>query len=134
MNTSIADSSGELSILIVEDEPLLVMMLEDMLDSLGHRVVASCATLEEAMETVSSGEFDAVLLDLNLRGKSGLPVARQLFSNSIPFAVASGYPSDAADEAILRDVPFLQKPYAFEGLEKVLDELKDRVVKAQAQK
>ena len=30
------------SILIVEDEPLIAMMLEDFLESLGHRVVASC--------------------------------------------------------------------------------------------
>ena len=30
------------SILIVEDEPLIAMMLEDFLESLGHDVVASC--------------------------------------------------------------------------------------------
>ena len=30
------------SILIVEDEPLIAMMLEDFLETLGHKVVASC--------------------------------------------------------------------------------------------
>jgi CheY-like chemotaxis protein len=32
--------SASLSILVVEDEPLIAMMLEDFLESLGHRVHA----------------------------------------------------------------------------------------------
>jgi DNA-binding response OmpR family regulator len=33
------------SILIVEDEPLIAMMLEDFLDSLGHKVQGTCETV-----------------------------------------------------------------------------------------
>ena len=38
--------SGSRSILIVEDEPLIAMMLEDFLDSLGHRVHGTCDSVE----------------------------------------------------------------------------------------
>ena len=37
------------SILIVEDEPLIAMMLEDFLESLGHVVVATCESVEEVV-------------------------------------------------------------------------------------
>jgi CheY-like chemotaxis protein len=36
--------SASRSILIVEDEPLIAMMLEDFLESLGHTVAATCDT------------------------------------------------------------------------------------------
>ena len=38
------------SILIVEDEPLIAMMLEDFLDSLGHRVHGTCDSVECALD------------------------------------------------------------------------------------
>ena len=37
------------SILIVEDEPLIAMMLEDFLNSLGHTVRGTCETVECAL-------------------------------------------------------------------------------------
>ena len=43
------------SILIVEDEPLIAMMLEDFLESLGHQVVATCDSIEDA---IWPGGFD----------------------------------------------------------------------------
>ncbi|HEY0627841.1 MAG TPA: response regulator, partial [Sphingomicrobium sp.] len=33
------------SILIVEDEPLIAMMLEDFLESMGHQVRGTCDTV-----------------------------------------------------------------------------------------
>jgi CheY-like chemotaxis protein len=38
------------SVLIVEDEPLIAMMLEDFLDSLGHTVAGSCESVQERSE------------------------------------------------------------------------------------
>ena len=48
------------SILIVEDEPLIAMMLEDFLDSLGHTVRGTCETVECALEEVEKGGENAI--------------------------------------------------------------------------
>ena len=40
--TASASAHGQRSILIVEDEPLIAMMLEDFLETLGHDVVGTC--------------------------------------------------------------------------------------------
>ena len=53
--------SGQRSILIVEDEPLIAMMLEDFLETLGHRVVASCDTVDAALGHVEVGGFDVAI-------------------------------------------------------------------------
>ena len=40
------------SVLIVEDEPLISMMLEDFLDSLGHQVAGTCDNVPDALGRV----------------------------------------------------------------------------------
>src|SRR3546814_7767614 len=55
-------------ILIVEDEPLIAMMLEDFLDALDYKAVAVVDTIAAALVKVAEGEIDATILDVNLRG------------------------------------------------------------------
>ena len=49
---------GQRSILVVEDEPLIAMMLEDFLESLGHSVTATCESVSDAMAEADKGGFD----------------------------------------------------------------------------
>ena len=82
--------SGKRSILIVEDEPLIAMMLEDFIFSLGHDVSANCDTVESALGEVGKGGFDLAILDVNLKGESVWPVATALRELGKPFVLASG--------------------------------------------
>ena len=70
------------SILIVEDEPLIAMMLEDFILSLGHDVSGSCDSVKSALAEVEKGDFDLAILDVNLKGESVWPVASALRSRS----------------------------------------------------
>ena len=70
--------AGARSILIVEDEPLIAMMLEDFLDSLGHKVSGTCDTVQCALDEVEKGGFDLAILDVNLKGENVWPVATKL--------------------------------------------------------
>ena len=67
--------SAARSILIVEDEPLIAMMLEDFLESLGHSICASCDSVADALTEVEKGGFDLAILDVNLKGENVWPVA-----------------------------------------------------------
>ena len=49
-------------ILIVEDEPLIAMMLEDFLDALGKDVAGTAETVSTALEEVAKGGVDAAIL------------------------------------------------------------------------
>ena len=65
-------------ILIVEDEPMIRMLLEDMLSELGYTVAAEAAGIEEALEATKNADFDLAILDADLKGQPALPVAQAL--------------------------------------------------------
>jgi len=64
-------------ILLVEDEPSLILTLTDRLLAEGYRV-DSATDGEEALAKAGSGAFDLLLLDVMLPGRSGFDVCRDL--------------------------------------------------------
>ena len=109
------------SILIVEDEPLIAMMLEDFLDSLGHEVVATCDSVEEAMARVEQGGFDLAIIDVQLKdGKQVWPVADRLAEAGKPFVLATGGHVEPPPVQH-SDAPVLSKPYTIDAIEPALE-------------
>jgi len=107
-------------ILVVEDEPLIAMMLEDFLDVLGKQPVATVDSVAAAIEAIGAGQIDAAILDVNLRGgEKSTPVAEVLAERAIPFVFASGSGGESVDERF-RDRPLLQKPFTMDGVERAL--------------
>ena len=98
------------SILIVEDEPLISMMLEDFLESLGHTVAGTCDTVGDAMNAADRGGFDLAILDVNLKGENVWPVATRLKERGVPFVIASGGHVDPPPREF-ESVPLIEKPY-----------------------
>jgi CheY-like chemotaxis protein len=112
---------GPRSILIVEDEPLIAMMLEDFLESLGHNVVASCESVDEALGHVEAGGFDVAILDVQLKdGMKVWPVCDRLAESGTPFILATGghVEPPPAEHA---SAPVLSKPYTIDAIEPALD-------------
>ncbi|MFO0707363.1 MAG: sigma-54 dependent transcriptional regulator [Nitrospira sp.] len=64
-----------MTILIVDDEPLMRLSIVDALEAVGHDVTAS-ATGTEGIEQVRNREFDLVITDLRLPGADGLSVLK----------------------------------------------------------
>jgi DNA-binding LytR/AlgR family response regulator len=65
-----------LRILIVEDEPLLVMDVEMMVEDAGHEVVAEAASLYDVEAMDPALEPDLAFVDMHLaRGTNGLAVS-----------------------------------------------------------
>lgn len=95
-------------ILVVEDEFIVAAMLCDMLEDTGAVPLGPVGRVNEAMEAVSSGGIDAVVLDWNLAGEPSLPIAAALSESGTPFVIATGYGSV---EAPFDDRPILSKPY-----------------------
>lgn len=107
------------SILIVEDEAMIAMMLEDFLQTLGHHVQGVASSVGEAVEYVRGGGFDLAILDCNLNGKEIWPVAEMLESANIPFILSSGASASDVPEPFA-DRPMLAKPYTIGAVSDVL--------------
>ena len=108
------------TILVVEDEPLIAMMLEDFLESLGHAVSATCESVQDALSETDKGGFDLAILDVNLKGESVWPVAERLWDKQIPFVLATGGHVDPPP-AKFADVPVIEKPYTVDRVTPALE-------------
>lgn len=97
-------------ILIVEDEPMIVFMLEDMLTEAGFEIVGVATALEPALALIAGGNIDATLLDANLAGISSAPAALALTARAIPYVVVSGYSKSQQDDAYSAGL-FVSKPF-----------------------
>jgi CheY-like chemotaxis protein len=101
---------SRLQILVVEDESMVAMMIEDMLEDLGHKVIATSGRMPDASKLVSDASADLAILDVNLNGEETYPLADSLAARAIPFIFATGYGSSGI-KAEWSGVPVLQKPF-----------------------
>jgi len=72
----------ERRILLIEDEPGLVLTLTDRLEREGY-AVESATDGDTGLARASSGAFDLIILDLMLPRRSGLDVCRQLRQSGV---------------------------------------------------
>ena len=97
-------------VVLVEDEPLVSMMMEDLLTDLGCEV-AVFGALAPALAWLSRQDEapDGAVLDVNLGGgETVFPLAEALRARGVPFIFATGYgilPSDGYP-----DTPLIRKP------------------------
>ncbi len=107
------------SILIVEDEKLVRLVLEKKLEQEGYHIVTA-ANGQEAIEKIRQTEFDLVLTDLKLQDITGLEVleeVKKVFPDTI-VVVLTGYGSmSSAIEAMSKGAYYyLNKPCSDEEL------------------
>lgn len=119
------DDDQPLAFLVVEDEALIAMTVMDMIEDMGHRVIASAATTAKAIDLIARhrGRIDACILDANLGGASSAPVADALREAGIPFLVASGYDGDQLRHLGFKEVA-LAKPFRRRDLTSALGGLR----------
>jgi DNA-directed RNA polymerase specialized sigma24 family protein len=81
-------------ILIIEDEPLIAMDIEQMVESLGHRVVGTARTHAEATTMFKKSRAKMVLADIQLAdGSSGIDAVNEILSTtSVPVIFITAFP------------------------------------------
>lgn len=82
------------NVLIIEDEPIISMDLEQIVLDLGHEVMATVVTRDEAVEAVNTRKPGLVLADIQLAdGSSGIDAVKDIFSRfSVPVIFITAYP------------------------------------------
>lgn len=125
-----AAARGSETILVVDDEPSIRMLVKDILEPLGyHTLDASCG--KEALQTIqtAAGQIDLLLTDVILPGMNGRELAREFAAQKPGGKVLfmSGYTdSIIASHGILEaGTDFIEKPLTRDALlrkvRKVLD-------------
>jgi CheY-like chemotaxis protein len=68
-------SAKGLRVFVVEDEPMIRILVTDLLGQLGYTTAAEAGDVDQALELAQSAEFDLAILDVNLKGRLITPVA-----------------------------------------------------------
>ncbi|HAO40942.1 MAG: CheY-like chemotaxis protein [Afipia broomeae] len=108
------------SVLLVEDEVMIRMMVADMLEELGYTIAAEAGDIDEGVRLVQATDFDIAILDVNVNGKVITPVAEAVQMSGKPFVFATGYGAQGLPEKF-RDRPTLQKPFQIETLARTIE-------------
>ena len=108
-------------VLVVEDEMMIAMLIEDMLDEFGCKLVGPATNVPRALELIAKESIDVAVLDLNLDGKDTYAIADALQRKNVPFIFATGYGSTGLRQEY-GNRPVLQKPFQARDLETALTE------------
>jgi len=117
--------SKQASILVVDDDPEIVTMLNTRLTKRGYKI-STAGDGNRAIEMAKREKPDVVLLDVMMPGKSGWEVARMLKQDpetqhvKIVMVSAIGEKTNEITAPIYGADAHVDKPFEFEKLEKVI--------------
>ena len=90
LNTDLSPDLRGLSILVVEDEPMIAIDTACMIVRAGGTVVGPAHSLDEAFETIANARIDGALLDINLRNQKVFSLAERLAERDVPILFMTG--------------------------------------------
>lgn len=80
-----------LNVLCVEDNPLIVFHLQQMIEDLGHRLVQAFEAFDEMRDQVDVAQIDCALVDIDLNdGRTGPDAAAWLHERGVPTLFVTG--------------------------------------------
>lgn len=106
-------------ILVVEDDPIVAIMLGDMLHELGCSILGPTGVVAAALKLIGSVPIDGAVLDWNLGRADVSPVAEELLRRGTPFVFSTGY-GTAEASARFDGIPILAKPCDVKALTQAL--------------
>ncbi|MEO6396793.1 MAG: response regulator [Devosia sp.] len=107
------------SVLIVEDEALVSILIEDLVRDLGATDVQIFGNAASALKAAEIGDFDVAVLDVLLADGDSREIADALARRGIPFLFSTGSGSDSLPERH-RDRPMIIKPFPDGDLQALL--------------
>jgi len=107
-----------LTVLVVDDDPLVTASTVVMLEDLGHEVVQARSGEEALQELSRDLEFDLMITDHSMPKMTGAQLARRVrgWKPDLPVVLATGY-AELDDNADGGDLPRLAKPFTQAQLE-----------------
>lgn len=122
MSHSPGDASRPLKVLHVDDDPMNLRVVQEILGAFGHQAVMACSG-QDALDRLGVEAFDVVLLDIHMPGMTGIEVLERLRGGSGPgrdvpviALTADVYSRRPAEYIALGFNDFISKPILVSGL------------------
>lgn len=111
-------------VLIIEDEPLIAMDIEDLVSSLGHRVLGVARTRHEAIKMARERKPQLVLSDIQLAdGSSGIDAVNDILKNfDVPVIFITAFPERLLTGQRPEPAFLITKPFSPEMVKGVISQ------------
>ena len=121
--------SEPVRVLVVDDEPLARMRIEDVLARIeGAQIVGIATNGIEAVEQIRSLKPDLVFLDVQMPGKTGVEVVREIGPEEMPATIfVTAFDQFAVQAFDVAAVDYLVKPFDDERLEAAFERARGRL-------
>lgn len=118
---ALIEPANALNILVVEDDPRVLVATVSAVQELGHRAVA-CSNPLEAETLVEDGDFHLILSDVLMPGLTGPEMVARLKQRWPDLAVlfVTGYAGDASEIEAFGDHDVLRKPFTLAALDQAI--------------
>lgn len=118
----------KLKTILVDDEPLALSLLKKCLEDFPEiEIVAECTNGREAIRSTLELSPDLMFLDIQMPGKNGFDVIKELQSDMMPMIVfVTTYQQYALDAFDLHAVDYIPKPLDEERLERAVKRALER--------
>lgn len=116
-----------ISILLVEDDAILSYVVGKYVEKLGHKLLKTVVTADEAIETAESLHPDLILMDIHLIGdKDGITAVETLrlknITTPVLYLTGNSDPSNKKRMLSTSNSNFLIKPVEFDDLKLMIEE------------
>jgi len=105
-------------VLVIEDEPIIALDLRTILEDMGHEVVATAATRDQAVQLASELRPGLVLADIRLAdGSSGIDAVHAILADFVvPIIFVTAYPERLLTGERPEPAFLVTKPFAAETI------------------
>jgi two-component system LytT family response regulator len=120
---------NSLQLLIVDDEPMIRTGIRNDLSGMASvHVAGECGSVAEAVAAIRSGQFDLVLLDVQMPDGTGFDVIREVGPQRMPAVVfVTAYDKYAIQAFEVNAVDYLLKPFDDIRLRDSIDRARERL-------
>ncbi|TWI53156.1 response regulator receiver domain-containing protein [Pseudomonas duriflava] len=121
-------STNNKVVLIVEDEPQVLLILVDYLSELGYKVLQAPSSTEAFLILATKPHLDLLITDYRLPdGVSGVMIAEPALKlrPDLKVMFISGYPAEIMDtgSSVIAKAPILAKPFSLDKLQDYIQKL-----------
>lgn len=112
-------------ILLVDDEPLVLEMFEQVLTSAGNEVLCASSSFD-AIKIIREEQIDLIICDVRLHPIDGFEIMEraQQHNPEMPGILMTGAPREGDEERLKgRNTVYLIKPISLSMLEEIVNEL-----------
>ena len=116
-----------MKILIVEDDLILAMINKKMATKLGHEIIGSVTSSEDAIDFCENNEIEVIFMDIHIEGVldgiETMEIVRKSNNTPVIFISANSDRNTYSKAMLTTNSYFLTKPLEITHLQTLLDEI-----------